>query len=250
MGLPPLFINESMQNLLRQRSVSSQVMNAYWKDQQNQFFGDEDDSIPFFGNADKTYFLDDYTRFTTMEEVLREYVSEIAPRKRHENFHLKVANKGSAYLDGNPLVLVDGVPFFDMDTVISFDPLKIKSLSVVGKKYYYGPLVFYGIVSYATYNGDLEGINLDPNSLVMEYDALQLQRKFYVPRYETESEKESRLPDFRTTLYWTPDLQLNPHEQKKLSFYTSDIAGNYQVVLQGLTDKGKPVSETLTFQVK
>jgi hypothetical protein len=61
------------------------------------------------------------------------------------------------------LVLADGVPFFNMDTVISFDPLKIKSLSVIKNKYYYGPLTFYGIVSFATYKGDLDGINLDPN---------------------------------------------------------------------------------------
>ena len=245
-----LSINEDIKKQLLQHSISSQVQNTYANGEQNQFFMDPDDSIPFFGDPDRRYFLDDYTRFTTMEEVLREYVPEVAPRKRQDSFHFMVANRNGAFFDENPLVLADGVPFFNMDTVIAFDPLKIKSLSVINRKYYYGPLTLYGIVSYATYKGDLDGINLDPNSLVMEYDGMQLQRKFYSPTYETEAGQRSRLPDFRNTLCWMPDVKLNAHEQKQLSFYSSDIAGNYEIVLQGFTSDGKAVTKTLAFQVK
>ena len=34
------------------------------------------DSAAYFGNFHKRYLLDDYTRFITMEEVLREYIKE------------------------------------------------------------------------------------------------------------------------------------------------------------------------------
>ena len=40
----------------------------------------------------KSYLLDDYTRFTTMEEVMREYVAEVRVRKEAERFHFKVLN--------------------------------------------------------------------------------------------------------------------------------------------------------------
>lgn len=246
----PLFINENLQKQILSHSISSQVLNNYYNDQQNHFFTNYTDTFPFFGKPDREYFLDDYTRFTTMEEVLREYVPDVAPRKHRNNFRLKVNDKGAIPFDENPLVLMDGVPFFNMDTVISFDPLKIKSLSVVEKKYYYGPLTFYGIMSYVTYKGDLDGINLDPNSLVMEYNGMQLQRQFYSPIYETEEQRKSPMPDFRNTLYWLPDLRLNMDEKKQISFYTGDIAGKYLIVLNGLTSDGKAATIALTFQVQ
>jgi hypothetical protein len=244
-----LSVNEQLQKQLLQHSIASQVQNTYLKDEQNQFSINTDDTIPFFGYPNRRYFLDDYTRFTTMEEVLREYVTEVAPRKHADGFHLMVSDGKAPSFDKNPLVLADGVPFFNMDTVISFDPRKIKSISVVDKKYYYGPLTFYGIVSYASYKGDLDGINLDPNSLVMEYDGMQLQRKFYSPVYETDTQRKNRIPDFRNTLFWVPVIHLNAHEQKNLSFYSSDVAGDYVIVLEGITSDGKPVTRTITFRV-
>jgi len=244
-----LSVNEQLEKQLLQHSIASQVQNTYLKDEQNQFSINTDDTIPFFGYPDRRYFLDDYTRFTTMEEVLREYVTEVAPRKHPDGYHLMVSDGKSPSFDKNPLVLADGVPFFNMDTVISLDPLKIKSLSVVDRKYYYGPLTFYGIVSYASYKGDLDGINLDPNSLVMEYDGMQLRRKFYSPVYETDLQRKNRIPDFRNTLSWLPEIQLNAQEHKDLSFYSSDVAGDYVIVLEGITNDGKPVTKTLTFHV-
>jgi methionine-rich copper-binding protein CopC len=84
----------------------------------------------------------------------------------------------------------------------------------------------------------------------MEYDGMQLPRKFYSPVYETDTQRKNRMPDFRNTLSWVPDIQLNAHEQTNLSFYSSDVAGNYVVVFEGVTSDGKPVSNALTFEVK
>ena len=44
------------------------------------------DTTVFFGKPDRTYLLDDYTRFTTMEEVMKEYVPEIRIRSVVINF--------------------------------------------------------------------------------------------------------------------------------------------------------------------
>ena len=46
------------------------------------------DTLPFFYKPSKTYLLDNYTRFTTMEEVLREYVAEVNVGRRGKKYHL------------------------------------------------------------------------------------------------------------------------------------------------------------------
>lgn len=250
--MPATFsLSENMQPLLVQHSIYAQAQNIYPGDKTRQFYTADIDTLPFYGPPSKTYMLDDYTRFTTMEEVLREYIPEIAPRKQRNGFAIKVVDAThNLFFDENPLVMVDGVPFFNMDTVIGLNPLKIRKLEVVAQKYYYGPLVLDGIISYSTYKGDLEGVQIDPASLVVEYDGLQLQREFYSPKYDNPSASSTRLPDFREVLYWSPNFKTGKDGKAQATFFTSDVAGTYAVIVQGLTASGRAGSGMYTVTVK
>ncbi len=245
-------ISEKVADLLVQHSINTQVQNAFSGEKNLQFFAADIDTVPFYGDAAKKYVLDDYTRFTTMEEVLREYVVEVGLRRQRGNFVLKTLDDPhNLFFDENPLVLVDGVPFFNMDTVVALNPLKIRKLEVMPHKYYLGPLTLNGIVSYTTYKGDLDGVQLDPASLVLEYDGLQLEREFYYPKYDNLVAVNSRLPDFRDVLYWSPDVKTDGKTGKTAaSFYTSDLPGTYAVVIQGITATGKTGSKTFLVNVK
>lgn len=245
----PVF-ESSIQNQMLNHSINSQVQTAYSNDSLNKFYFPYTDTSHFFGVPDRTYALDDYTRFTTMEEVLREYVLEVAPRKQNKRFHIYVLKDAHEFFGLDALVLIDGVPFFDMDSVMAVDPLKIKKIDVVTKEYVLGHLNAPGIVSYSTYKGDLDGVRLDPNAVVIEYESLQLQREFYSPVYETNAQRMSRLPDFRNTLFWSPDIKTTGSQKKEVTFYTSDLDGKYFIVLQGVSDKGTVFSSSSSFDVK
>jgi hypothetical protein len=207
------------------------------------------DTTAFYGVPFKQYFLDDYTRFPTMEEVMREYVKEVHVRKKDKNFHFEVFNEPYiTYFDNEPLVLFDGVPVFNVNKIIDMDPLKIQKVDITASKFFQGKLEYDGIVSYSSYNGDLESYQLDPNSLVVEYDGLQLQRQFYSPQYDSDQKALSRNPDYRNVLYWLPDLDIKKSKQH-ISFYTSDIPGKYIIVAQGISDAGGGCFATTSFSV-
>lgn len=107
-----------------------------------------------------------------------------------------------------------------------------------------------GIASCSTYKGDLTGFEPDAHALLQEYEGLQGQREFYAPRYDTPAAAQSRQPDFRNVLYWNPAVRTQPGANSTLTFYTSDQAGKYRVVVQGLTDDGRTGSTSFTFDVK
>ena len=181
-----------------------------------------------------------------MEEVLREYITGINVRLRQGNYSLiSIDQRNHAVFENNPLVLIDGVPVFDMNKLMAYNPLKIKKAEVLHKKYYYNSFIAEGIVSYSTYKGDLEGFQFDPSTIELSYDGLQLQREFYSPQYNTEEQRQSRLHDYRNVLYWNPEVKSN--EQ---SFYTSDIKGKYVVVVQGINADGRAGYSTISFDVK
>ena len=238
-------------NALRSSSVNTQVRNIYRGDSLQTFFATiPKDSTAFFGKPDQKYLLDDYTRFTTMEEVMREYVANILVKNQSGHFHYKVLNYPyRLFFEDDPLVLFDGVPVSDMNKIIAFDPLKIKKIELMNRKYFLGPYTADGIISYSTYNGDLAGFQFDPNVLILKYDGLQLQREFYSPVYETQDQVGSRQPDFRNLLFWSPEVNTNDSGKKQISFYTSDIKGKYVVVVEGISADGKAGVNTATFTV-
>jgi hypothetical protein len=209
------------------------------------------DSSAFYGKPDETYFLDKYTRFKVLEEVMREYVPGVVVRIRKDGFHFLVVDKNNkTILTENPMVLLDGVPVFNLNKMMAMDPLKIQKLEVMDSRYLHGAMMYEGLVSYTTYKGDLEGFPLDARVLVQHYEGLQEQREFYAPRYDTPDARQSRLPDLRNLLYWNPNVTTTSTTPTTLDFYTGDQAGRYIVVLQGLSNTGLAGSTSFTFEVK
>jgi hypothetical protein len=248
---PEFDAGPALAKILSDYSLHTQVQNIYSEpDLQRLDNFTAKDSTAFYGKPDQAFNLDDYTRFNTMEEVMREYVAYILVQKRDNHFHYKVLNYPyRTFFDDDPLVLLDGVPISDITKIIAFDPLKVRKIEVMNRKYFLGPLVADGIVSYTSYNGDLAGFQLDPNVIVIKYDGLQLQREFYSPVYETKDQTESRLPDFRDLLYWSPNLNTDKSGKTALSFYSSDLKGRYLGIIQGISADGKAGAQQFSFTV-
>lgn len=255
-SLSKFFVSENEIGDINQNHLHMQVQNAYHD--LNQMEPLQIDSTPFYVKPYKTYYLSDYTRFNTMEEVMREYVTEVNVRRSGNQFKLMTYNdpgfklrdmqSAVAVFDMDPLVFLDGVPVFDMNRIMEYDPLKVEKLDVIANKYHFGLYSAEGVLVYTTYFGNLEGFNVDPKDVVMDYDGLQTKRIFYSPKYITEQEQSSRLPDFRSVLYWNPTLTAIGNTS--FSFFTGDVKGKYLVVIEGLSANGAAGISTFTFGVK
>jgi hypothetical protein len=250
--LHALEVKESIADLLKAHSIQSQVGNIYYADQQQTFSLPELlDTVPFFGKPTHRYYLDDYTRFITMEEVFKEYIEGIKLRKNNNGFNVKLYNESyQNYFETEPLVLLDGVPIIDINQLIAFDPLKIKKIDLLNQQFFLNMNILNGILSCNTYKGDLDGFTLDPNALVYSYEGLQLKRVFYQPSYNETKRSASRLPDFRNVLLWMPDITIDNKGKQKISFYTSDVEGKFLVMIQGINNNGDAGSSQLLFEVK
>lgn len=239
--------SSGMRAALEERSLGVQVLNIYSGFNIKRFYDEPIDSSAFYGKPYKTYKLDDFTRFTTMEEDLREYVAEDNIVKSKGRFRIKVISD-QGFLAGDPLMLVDGVPIFNVDKIIAVDPLKVRKLEVIPSRYYYGNSESEGIFSFTTYKGDLGGIELDPLTIVMDYEGIQLHRIFYSPVYDTPEKEASRIPDGRNLLFWSPDVEARG--KASVTFYTSDQKGKFVGAVQGITSNGQAGCQYFTFDVK
>ncbi len=252
--LPSISLNENFRTPLLTQSVANQVQNVYLGNKLRTFYPAPIDSGSFYLAPAKSYLLDDFVRFTTMEEVLREYVSKVPVTRQRDEFSLWVSFKrhySESYTNVEPLLVYDGVPIFDRGTkIVRYDPKKVKSVEVLDKKYYHGPVTFNSIINFKSYKNNLPDFQLDPRATVQDYEGTQLRREFYAPVYETAEQAADRMPDFRNLLYWSPDVTIGPSGKMTLSFYTSDEKGKYAVVMQGISSSGQPASAKVILEVK
>jgi hypothetical protein len=240
--LPAFTIQPDMQEAFEARNVEMRVQNIYAVDRIKQFDEPLTDSSGFYKKPGNSYFLDNYTRFTTIEEVLREYVTEVSLVKNKGKFHI-IVNGEQSFLN-NPLVLIDRIPVFEADKLMAVDPLKIKRLEIVPQRYYFEPVKIEGILSFTSYKGDLAGLEI----VVVDYEGLQMQRVFYSPVYEMEGQIKSRLPDLRNLLFWAP--LVNTNTKNAVSFYTSDREGECIGIVQRVSANGEAGSHYFTFTIK
>jgi hypothetical protein len=247
---PSFMLSRSDSGILAGRSFDMQVLNRYGGLRLKQFQFPSFDTSTFYVHPDFSYLLDNYVRFTTMEEVMREYVVMMMVKKKGDHFHLPMLDLAvqDRFFERDPLVLIDGVPVFDLNKLLVLDPLKIRKLETLHQKFFLGSTDYDGIMNWTSYKGDLAGYVLDGNATVLDYEGLQLQREFYSPSYETEQTATDHLPDYRNVLYWSPNVEVKP--KSALSFYSSDVAGKFVVLVEGLAPDGTAGSGITTFEVK
>ncbi|MDX2245859.1 MAG: hypothetical protein SF052_03725 [Bacteroidia bacterium] len=252
---------ENLRPLLESLSLNTQITNAYLPF--TFVRGVENEKIypqsAFYGSADISYNLDDYTRFPTMDEVFTEYIRYVIARKKKEDsesFYLwdlyanTLSISNSIFFEEPALTMIDGVPVGDLKTIWSFDPRKIKTIDMVNRKYNAGKKLFHGIIYFHTYKGDLAGEKIPADIVQKIYKPIQEPRSFFSPDYEKEEWKNSRIPDYRTLLYWNPEVYTDAQGKALFSFFTGDDIGHYRIEVNGISAEGTPLYGTFDFEVK
>lgn len=241
----------SKDQLLHRHSLNVQLENLFYNEGGGEFYRLARDTVSFYGIADKVYFLDDYTRFVLMEEVFREYVTEVNIRRSRGDYSFRVFDEARGfYQSGVPLLVLDGVPISNANDLIAYDPLKVERVEIMTSKFIFGRTIYDGVVNFYTYDGDLKDFTLHAGVTLFNYEGLQQKRNFFYPAYENEEQRNSRFPDRRNVLLWKPTLVFDKSQTATVKFTTSDVPGDYVVVVEGLDKQGNVGSMVKYFTVE
>ncbi|WP_157963217.1 hypothetical protein [Algoriphagus litoralis] len=152
--------------------------------------------------ADHTFLLDDYTRFETVEIVIREYVPSVFVRNQDKKKVFRLVNEAvKSVFDTNPLILIDAMPVFDSDLLSGFNPKFISRLDILNREFYLNDRTYPGVLSFSSYENNFGLYPLAPASRFFDYPGLQ-------PKIELDKSQFARpgsggeFPDFRTVIYW------------------------------------------------
>lgn len=243
----PFTINPGWEKQLVQRSVGLQALYAYTADSLNRM---DTTFAHFQWKPDRSYILDEYTRFTRMDEVVIEFIPSLRFRKIGNKRVLSVLMEDSeSFTIGNTLVLLDGIPVLDHEIIYNYDPLLVYKINVYKNRFDFGDQFFDGIASFITYKNNYPTLTVDEQTQLYDYEGTQANRLFYAPTYLNENEKTSRIPDFRHTLLWNPHIKTDGKSNLQIPFTTSDLTGEFQVIVEGITTDGNVIRGTTFFNV-
>jgi hypothetical protein len=235
-------IPKKYNKIILERSIYNQIENGYQIVKQDSLI-EVNEIIPFFGNYDEVYKLDDFKRFSALKDVFIEIINNASIVKKSEdeyNFSVKSLNP---YLNNTQevAVIVDGVLLQDYFKLINSTANKFKKISIkrTDKKLVLGNKLYDGFIVFETYKRDFNLLNKVENRLDVRHYRPEIAKKYFKREYVKN--ESSRIPDFRNQLFWEPSINIEK-ENKQITFFTSDNIGTYEISVEGFTNNGDPVS--------
>ena len=243
---PDWKLSEADREAIVARSVHNQLENA--------FFGVKPDSVlvgdtpdPFDGGLPREVVLDEYTRFPTLQETFVELLGYVGYRKAPDGSdYIRVAQDfetfNEPYNSDPAIVLIDGVFIRDPGTIKNFDASQIQTIRVLQDALVLGSQTYQGVVSIETFNGNFPDTFQTFNGARFPLEFPKAVKRYFRMDYgATNAWQYARVPDYRYLLHWEPRIEVDGPEVE-LTFFTSDLEGTYELVLEGFTTYGKPVT--------
>lgn len=221
-----------------ERLISSQIENAYYNRKKDSLLIPAP-AIPFYGSSAKEYKFDNFTRFPTMEETITEIITGVVFRKDNDKYRILVFDYDKNFESALPsLIMVDGLILEDLSEFFKYNPKNLDKVNVIKGLYYYGAKSFNGLVCFTTKKGDYE-TNLKGTYIIRPETLRPTDKKeYFQPKYPNT--EDSRIPDYRHQLLWLTNPGLSKKDSA-IQFYTSDVSGKFEIILEGFSATGTPV---------
>ncbi len=205
----------------------------------------------FYGKPDIELVMDDYIKLPVMQEVFFELMPGVSLKKRRSEYEITIFDPvENKIYDRPPILFADGVVIKDPAIIANLDPELVEKIDAVKARYFVGDYMFYGLVNIITRSGDFSHFTLPDYAVRLRYRAIDDPKSFSSPEYDSAKKTDSRLPDFRNTLYWNPDVKFDSVGKASVSFYTSDVKSEYKILIHGVSRNGEFISAGKIIRVK
>lgn len=194
--------------------------------------------------------LEDYVSFSSMAEVFKEIVPGVSIKEKNGLYKLNVLNRVTKYyFKEEPLYLLDGIPIDKADVLMDLDPSTVQTITVSRPPqnfYDFGTMGEKGVIAVFTEHPK-NNLSTVKDAIKINFQGLEAEKEFYSPNHEN-GEYPRNVPDFRSLLYWNPNIITDENGNATITFFASDDVSRYKISIEGLTQSGIPGAEFFEFQ--
>ena len=254
-GYPSADINILRENKFNEKFFEELVINNQIEKQYNPDPQTDKEirnvTTLFYGKADTSYSFQKFIDLPTFAEYFVEIFSRTKIVKGEKGKQIKVSYLNNAVeLNQYPLLLVDGIPIFDVDKFLSISPSEIDKVEIINNNYILGGIVYGGIIQLYTKKKNFASLIDTKNLIFNEFDGYTKNNKFREIKYTDGIALNSRKADYRNTLYWNPEVTTDENGVANISFYTSDEKGKFLITIEGVGENGETSSKKAILEVE
>ncbi len=187
----------------------------------------------------------EYINTPTLKMVIDEILPNCILRRKDGQYRLVVFDAKKTNYYENPLILIDNIPVFNVNKLLEISPANIEKIEINYSPFMLGGKTIESVVKFTTNTDNFAEMEMPVGSTFLEYQTVSPAYNFKSMVYNKAVTRSKRLADFRTTLYWEPDVNIN----SPISFYTSDHCSEYEVIVRGYTMDGTPCYGKTSFIV-
>jgi len=207
--------------------------------------------ISYFACPDIIIVPADYTEMVNFKEITANIIPQLKLKNRKDNYYLEVYNDSKGALNENNLVLLNGVPFRDINYIATLGTQDIQRIEIINSsRFLAGDLKYNAVVSIYTHDMKILEPYIKNQTLVLQNTVAVTDEENENNEYVAPAQSRSRFPDFRSNLYWNPDLKVCGNNKVTVEFTTSRLAGKSNAKIQGITSSGIPLDASVSFSVK
>ncbi|MBW6500302.1 MAG: hypothetical protein K0B05_02815 [Bacteroidales bacterium] len=208
-------------------------------------------SARFYGIPDMELRMADYILLPNMQEVFFELIPGVSMRTGRVRPGITV----TSLVDNRPYesdatLMIDGVVIGDPAVIAGMNPELVERIDILRSEYTVGGYRFYGIVNVITKSGNYASFPLPDYAVRFPYRIFDPDVPFVSPDYSETEAKQSRVPDFRNTLYWNPSVKPGKDGKARVEFWSSDYVSDYEINVHGISSEGIPLSASKTIRVE
>jgi hypothetical protein len=205
----------------------------------------------FYGNPDIELILADYISLPVMNEIFFELLPGVSLKMKKSTYEISITYRiDDDQFSTLPCLMIDGVIIKDASMIANLNPEIVEKIDVIKGKYLVGKYFFPGLVNVITKSGDFSSVSLPDYMVRLPYKVTDPVRSFVSPDYSSQEMKDSRIPDYRNTLYWNPSVKPGKDGRAIVEFWSSDNKSDYLINIQGITQEGKTFSFQKILKVK
>lgn len=202
-------------------------------------------SVPFYGIPTTRVTPAEFFDLPNFKEISRELLNGFQYRTQNNDisFRLLNLNQGN-FFSNEPLRLLNGIPVFKNSYFIDLKSTDINYIDIVQSERVFGDLQLNGVLSVSLVDKSNSWLAQQPGIFSFTIPCLQPEKQ---AKYSRPQKLNSGEPDIRQNYLWE---KLPVTEDKKFEFYLSDLKGEVEITVEGVTKNNQVFKTSKIIEVK
>jgi outer membrane receptor protein involved in Fe transport len=195
---------------------------------------------------------------TNLVEALVANIPGLMTYRSQDGFTFFFAEAQNFKEVATPLIILDGYQFTGdgVAWLSQINPATVKSVEVVrfGGASMFGLRAAGGVIIIETFKGELDNTKSEfvtfDKGFFEKVRAIGYTSAALAPfKSRDYRNPEQTGVDYRSTIYWNPNIQPDEQGVANVEFFAADEETNYQLLVEGVTEKGMPLRTTLKIPI-